>query len=135
MGDIGAQHTSPAARGRLLLREARELLVELGSMKKAASALVGRHPDVPSLVAYRYVAGLSQEGAAKRYNEETGHGNVDRGNDDQRMGDLGSWATPRKRRVATLICNAGSIGACLQSPPARRRERNVVRCRPDRRSL
>lgn len=42
-------------------------------MKQAAAALVGRHPDVPSLVAYRYVAGLSQENAAKRYNEKTGH--------------------------------------------------------------
>lgn len=73
MSGTDRRHASPAARGKQLLREAQELLVQLGSMKKAASALISQHPDVPSLAAFRYVAGLSQDAAARRYNEETGH--------------------------------------------------------------
>ncbi|NUS94162.1 MAG: hypothetical protein HOQ36_17455 [Nocardia sp.] len=34
---------------------------------------MSRYPDVPSLQAYRYAAGLSQDQAAERYNEVTGN--------------------------------------------------------------
>jgi hypothetical protein len=38
-----------------------------------AAELQSRHPEIPSLQAYRYAAGLSQDQAAARYNEVTGH--------------------------------------------------------------
>ena len=67
------QTDNPTARGRLHAREGMELLVRLGSVKKAAAELMSRHHDIPSLAAYRYAAGLSQDQAAARYNEESGH--------------------------------------------------------------
>lgn len=60
---------SPQARGRELAREGRRLWQELGSVKSAAAELMSRHRDVPSIQAYRYASGLSQDQAASRYNE------------------------------------------------------------------
>ncbi|GIG61568.1 hypothetical protein Lfu02_59400 [Longispora fulva] len=42
-------------------------------MKRAAAALMDLHRDLPSLQAFRYAAGLSQDQAAARYNEVAGH--------------------------------------------------------------
>ncbi|WP_460889182.1 hypothetical protein [Promicromonospora xylanilytica] len=42
-------------------------------MRAAAIELMAEYPDVPSLQAHRYAAGLSQDQAAARYNEVTGH--------------------------------------------------------------
>jgi transcriptional regulator with XRE-family HTH domain len=67
------QPSSAAARGRVHAREGMELLVRLGSVKKAAAELMSRHREIPSLAAYRYAAGLSQDQAAARYNEESGN--------------------------------------------------------------
>ena len=64
---------SPQARGRELAGQGRKLWAEVGSVKGAAAALMSRYRDVPSLQAFRYAAGLSQDQAAGRYNEVTGH--------------------------------------------------------------
>lgn len=64
---------SPQARGRELAAAGKRLWTELGSVTRAATELMARYPDVPSLQAYRYAAGLSQDLAAERYNEVTGH--------------------------------------------------------------
>ncbi|MBI3688212.1 MAG: hypothetical protein HY241_12910 [Actinobacteria bacterium] len=42
-------------------------------MKAAAAELMNRHQDIPSIQAFRYACGLSQDQAAARYNEVTGH--------------------------------------------------------------
>jgi transcriptional regulator with XRE-family HTH domain len=42
-------------------------------VKDAAVELMARYPDVPSLQAHRYAAGLSQDQAAGRYNDVTGN--------------------------------------------------------------
>lgn len=65
--------TSPQARGRELAREGVQLWRDLGSVGSAAAELMSRHQDVPSLQAFRYACGLSQDQAAARYNEVTGH--------------------------------------------------------------
>jgi transcriptional regulator with XRE-family HTH domain len=71
---IGPQSSaSPQARGRELASQGKKLWAELGSVKGAAAELMNRYRDVPSLQAYRYAAGLSQDQAAMRYNEVTGH--------------------------------------------------------------
>ncbi|WP_433532340.1 hypothetical protein ACQPYA_10055 [Micromonospora sp. CA-263727] len=62
---------SPQARGRELARLGKKLWQEAGSVKAVAAELISRHPDVPSIQAYRYAAGLSQDQAALRYNEVT----------------------------------------------------------------
>jgi transcriptional regulator with XRE-family HTH domain len=49
----------------------KKLWTTLGSVTRAATELMARYPDVPSLQAYRYAAGLSQDQAAERYNEVT----------------------------------------------------------------
>ncbi|MEV0357763.1 hypothetical protein AB0H71_17070 [Nocardia sp. NPDC050697] len=64
---------SPQARGRELAAQGKRLWTELGSVTGAACELMARYPDVPSLQAYRYAAGLSQDQAAARYNEVTGN--------------------------------------------------------------
>jgi hypothetical protein len=64
---------SPQARGRELARQGKQLWQDLGSVKDAAAELMSRHPDVPSIQAYRYAAGLSQDQAALRYNEVAEH--------------------------------------------------------------
>jgi transcriptional regulator with XRE-family HTH domain len=64
---------SPQARGRELARQGRQLYRDLGSVKDAALALMDRNRDLPSVQAYRYAAGLSQDQAAARYNEVAGH--------------------------------------------------------------
>ncbi len=64
---------SPQARGRELAAQGKKLWTELGSVKGAAAELMARYPDVPSLQAYRYAAGLSQDQAAARYNDVTGN--------------------------------------------------------------
>src|SRR5215471_5996781 len=64
---------SPQARGRELARQGTQLWQDLGSVKLAAAELMNRHRDVPSIQAYRYTAGLSQDQAAARYNEVTEH--------------------------------------------------------------
>jgi transcriptional regulator with XRE-family HTH domain len=64
---------SPQARGRELARQGRQLWRDLGSVKSAATELMNLHRDVPSIQAYRYAAGLSQDQAAVRYNEVAGH--------------------------------------------------------------
>jgi transcriptional regulator with XRE-family HTH domain len=65
------QHLSPQARGRELAAQGKKLWTELGSVKSVATELMARYQDVPSLQAYRYAAGLSQDQAALRYNEVT----------------------------------------------------------------
>jgi hypothetical protein len=71
---IGPQSSmSPQARGRELASQGKKLWAELGSVKGAAAELMSRYRDVPSLQAYRYAAGLSQDQAAMRYNEVTEH--------------------------------------------------------------
>jgi transcriptional regulator with XRE-family HTH domain len=64
---------SPQARGRELAREGVQLWRDLGSVNAAAAELMSRHQDLPSLQAFRYACGLSQDQAAVRYNEVTGH--------------------------------------------------------------
>lgn len=67
------QRLTPQARGRVLAAQGKKLWTELRSVKDAAVELMARYPDVPSLQAYRYAAGLSQDQAASRYNDVTGH--------------------------------------------------------------
>jgi transcriptional regulator with XRE-family HTH domain len=57
----------------VLAAQGKKLWTELRSVKDAAVELMARYPDVPSLQAYRYAAGLSQDQAASRYNDVTGH--------------------------------------------------------------
>lgn len=64
---------NPQARGREMAALGKKLWAEMRSVASAAAALMARYPDVPSLQAYRYAAGLSQDQAAERYNEVTGH--------------------------------------------------------------
>ena len=64
---------SPQARGRELAAHGKRLWSELESVRAAALELMAEYPDVPSLQAHRYAAGLSQDQAAARYNEVTGH--------------------------------------------------------------
>src|SRR5436190_268484 len=54
-------------------RQGSQLWRELRSVKLAAAALMSRYPDVPSIQAHRYAAGLSQDQAAARYNEVAEH--------------------------------------------------------------
>jgi hypothetical protein len=68
-----ARSESPQVRGRELARQGRELWRDLGSIRAAATELMNRHRDVPSMQAYRYVNGLSQDQAALRYNEVARH--------------------------------------------------------------
>ncbi|MGY0235759.1 hypothetical protein [Longispora urticae] len=67
------QRTSPQTRGRELARQGQQLWQELGSVQRAAAELMNRHRDIPSLQAYRYAAGLSQDQAAARYNQVADH--------------------------------------------------------------
>jgi len=67
------QRLSPQARGRELAAQGKKLWAELGSVKDAATELMARYREVPSLQAYRYASGLSQDQAAARYNEVTEH--------------------------------------------------------------
>ncbi|WP_143060592.1 hypothetical protein [Amycolatopsis tolypomycina] len=69
----GNQSGSPQARGRELAKQGRELFVSCGSVKAAARELMNRHRDLPSIQAFRYSAGLSQDQAAIRYNEVAGN--------------------------------------------------------------
>jgi transcriptional regulator with XRE-family HTH domain len=64
---------NPQARGRELARQGRQLWKDLGSVQRAAAELMDRYRDIPSIQAYRYAAGLSQDQAAARYNEVTEH--------------------------------------------------------------
>ncbi|WP_280382765.1 helix-turn-helix domain-containing protein [Nocardia wallacei] len=64
---------SPQARGREMAAVGKKLWTEMGSVTRAATELMARYPDVPSLQAHRYAAGLSQDQAAERYNEATDH--------------------------------------------------------------
>lgn len=73
MNTPARQVASPQARGRELAREGRGLWQSLGSVKLAATELMNRHRDLPSIQAYRYAAGLSQDQAAQRYNEAADH--------------------------------------------------------------
>ncbi|MDI6102013.1 hypothetical protein QLQ12_25670 [Actinoplanes sp. NEAU-A12] len=68
-----AQNLSPQARGRELARQGKALFFEYGSVNAAARQLMNRHQDLPSIQAYRYAAGLSQDQAAARYNEVAGN--------------------------------------------------------------
>lgn len=67
------QRLSPQARGRELARRGKQLYTECGSVSQAAARLLAAYPDIPSLQAYRYAAGLSQDQAAARYNQVTDH--------------------------------------------------------------
>ncbi len=67
------QSSTPQARGRQMASAGKKLWTELRSVGRAAAELMTRYPDVPSLQAYRYATGLSQDQAAVRYNEVTGH--------------------------------------------------------------
>ena len=73
MSILTRQVVSPQSRGRELARQGRALWKELGSVKLAAAELMNQHRDLPSIQAYRYAAGLSQDQAAARYNEVTDH--------------------------------------------------------------
>lgn len=73
MNTPARQVASPQARGRELAREGRQLWQSLSSVKLAATELMNRHRDLPSIQAYRYAAGLSQDQAAQRYNEAADH--------------------------------------------------------------
>lgn len=68
-----SEHVTPQARGRELARQGRELFQQLGSVKDAATELMHLHHDLPSIRAYRYATGLSQDQAAARYNETSEH--------------------------------------------------------------
>ncbi|MEV4800781.1 hypothetical protein AB0K18_12275 [Nonomuraea sp. NPDC049421] len=68
-----SRDSSPQARGRRLARIGSELWLEAGSVKKAATELMRRYPVICSLQAHRYACGLSQDQAAVRYNQMTGH--------------------------------------------------------------
>ncbi|MFI5734214.1 hypothetical protein ACIA49_29130 [Kribbella sp. NPDC051587] len=68
-----ASAQSPQKRGRELASQGKKLWAEKGSVKGAALELMAQYPEVPSLQAYRYAAGLSQDQAAARYNEVAGH--------------------------------------------------------------
>ncbi|MFI7672033.1 hypothetical protein [Nocardia sp. NPDC049526] len=63
---------NPQARGREMAAVGKKLWTTLGSVTRAATELMARYPDVPSLQAYRY-AGLPQDQAAERYNAVTGN--------------------------------------------------------------
>ncbi|MEU5554082.1 hypothetical protein ABZ738_30345 [Micromonospora sp. NPDC047793] len=56
-----------------MARLGKELWQKTASVKTVATKLMSLHPEVPSIQAYRYAAGLSQDQAALRYNEVTGH--------------------------------------------------------------
>jgi len=73
MGGPPHQSTSPQVRGRELARQGKQLWQELGSIKLAATELMNHHRDLPSIQAFRYAASLSQDQAAARYNEVSGH--------------------------------------------------------------
>ncbi|MCP2323545.1 transcriptional regulator with XRE-family HTH domain [Hamadaea flava] len=73
MDGVADRTVSPQARGRELARQGRQLWHDLGSVELAALELMSRHSEVPCIQAYRYAAGLSQDQAAARYNEMTGH--------------------------------------------------------------
>lgn len=60
---------SPQARGRELAKQGKDFFFSSGSVRAAADALMKRHQDLPSIQAFRYAAGLSQDQAATRYNE------------------------------------------------------------------
>jgi hypothetical protein len=64
---------NPQARGRELARAGTRLWQELGSVGAAAAEVRARYPDIVSMQAFRYACGLSQDQAAARYNEATGH--------------------------------------------------------------
>ncbi len=67
-----ATNLSPQARGRELARRGKALYREYGSVELAARELMNLHQDLPSIQAFRYAAGLSQDQAAARYNEVAG---------------------------------------------------------------
>lgn len=67
------QPSTPQARGREMAAVGKKLWTTLGSVTRAATELMALYQDVPSLQAYRYAAGLSQDQAAERYNEGTGN--------------------------------------------------------------
>lgn len=69
----GQQSQSPQARGRELAKQGKALFFSFGSVKAAAHELMKRHQDLPSIQAFRYAAGLSQDQAATRYNEVAGN--------------------------------------------------------------
>src|SRR5947208_3407729 len=69
----GSAAVRPQDRARELARLGRSLWQASNSIRSAARELMERHPQVPSLQAYRYVCGLSQDHAAIRYNEVTKH--------------------------------------------------------------
>jgi hypothetical protein len=73
MATSSRDRMSPQARGRELARLGKQLWKDLGSVKAAAIELMDRNPDVPSLQAFRYAVGLSQDQAAARYNEVANH--------------------------------------------------------------
>ncbi|MCU1642967.1 MAG: hypothetical protein JWN03_3242 [Nocardia sp.] len=67
------QPPTPQARGREMAAVGKKLWTTLGSVTRAATELMALYQDVPSLQAYRYAAGLSQDHAAERYNASTGN--------------------------------------------------------------
>lgn len=67
------QRESPQTRGRELARQGRQLWQETGSVRVAAAQLISRNRNIPSIQAFRYAAGLSQDQAAARYNDVTRH--------------------------------------------------------------
>lgn len=73
MSVTSRQVTSPQARGRELARQGRALWQQMATVQGAAAELMSQHRDLPTIQAFRYAAGLSQDQAAVRYNEVTDH--------------------------------------------------------------
>ncbi len=116
-----SQPSTPQARGREMAAAGKKLWTTLGSVTRAATELMARYPDVPSLQAYRYAAGLSQDQAAERYNEVTGNQTSLGGTS---INAWESWARGRGRGSAPslssvlILCTAygrGPLGVAEES--------------------
>lgn len=94
MGSPARRRQSPQVRGRELARQGTQLWQEMGSVQRAAVELMSRHRDLPSIQAYRYACGLSQDQAAARYNEVANH--------ETSLGGttINAWETWARRRGA-----------------------------------
>lgn len=89
----GPASVRPQDRARELARLGRHLWQASNSVRAAARELMERHPEVPSLQAYRYVCSLSQDQAAVRYNDVTEHQTTLGGT------TINSWETWARRGV------------------------------------
>ena len=107
MGIMADNGLSPQARGRELARQGKALYHQYGSVKAAAGALLHLYQDIPSIQAFRYAAGLSQDQAAARYNEVAGSQTTLGGT------TINAWETWAKGRAATSKGSAPSFASLL----------------------